>query len=292
MHDQRQDVARFQPHDVGPRAGGYIQDRFFSGLGPREYFFHCMAGREGLVDTAVKTSRSGYLQRCLVKNLEALRVLFDHSVRDCDGAVVQFQYGDDAVDVTRGGCLNRFKFLAENPELVRANLENARRAADTNDTNAEVRGRGVPRTVQLRSLESRVSSGVNEKEKHPETPLTATRATGSTLGVLPEKFADDLDAFLASTHPEYFAPEVTVSSEKKKSSSTKKAKEAKEVPRSLARAAGVSKTEFETLMRLKFLDSLAVPGEAVGCVAAQSVGEPSTQMTLNTFHFARRARPT
>ena len=80
-----------------------------------------MAGREGLVDTAVKTSRSGYLQRCLVKTLEALKVHYDHTVRDCDGAVVQFQYGDDAVDVTRGGCLSQFKFLAENPELARAN---------------------------------------------------------------------------------------------------------------------------------------------------------------------------
>jgi DNA-directed RNA polymerase I subunit RPA1 len=286
----------FQPHDVGPRAGGYIQDRFFSGLRPQEYFFHCMAGREGLVDTAVKTSRSGYLQRCLVKNLEALRVHYDHTVRDCDGAVVQFQYGDDAVDVTRGGCLNQFKFLAENPELVRANLENARRAAGDKTLSASDT---IQKTVQLKSLASRVFSGANEKEKekekekHPETPLTATRATGSTLGVLPEKFADDLDAFLASTHPEYFAPEFSVSSEKKKSKSSstkeKKAKEANAVPeKSLARAAGVSKTEFETLMRLKFLDSLAVPGEAVGCVAAQSVGEPSTQMTLNTFHFAGR----
>jgi DNA-directed RNA polymerase I subunit RPA1 len=60
-----------------------------------------MAGREGLVDTAVKTSRSGYLQRCLVKTLEALKVHYDHTVRDCDGSVVQFQYGDDAVD---GAC--------------------------------------------------------------------------------------------------------------------------------------------------------------------------------------------
>ncbi len=52
----------------------------------QEYYFHCMAGREGLVDTTVKTSRSGYLQRCLVKNLESLRVHYDHTVRDdCDG---------------------------------------------------------------------------------------------------------------------------------------------------------------------------------------------------------------
>ena len=57
-----------------------------------------MSGREGLVDTAVKTSRSGYLQRCLVKHLEALRVHYDYSVRDADGGVVQFMYGEDGVD--------------------------------------------------------------------------------------------------------------------------------------------------------------------------------------------------
>ena len=61
------------------------------GLQPQEYYFHCMAGREGLVDTTVKTSRSGYLQRCMVKNLEALRVHYDCTVRnDCDGSAPCF----------------------------------------------------------------------------------------------------------------------------------------------------------------------------------------------------------
>ena len=64
----------FSPFDPTPRAGGYITDRFLTGIRPQEYYFHCMAGREGLVDTAVKTSRSGYLQRCLVKHLESLSV--------------------------------------------------------------------------------------------------------------------------------------------------------------------------------------------------------------------------
>eukprot|EP00976_Prorocentrum_cordatum_P063321 1177049-Prorocentrum_minimum.AAC.1 len=63
----------FAAFDTGARSGGYIADRFLTGLRPQEYYFHCMSGREGLVDTAVKTSRSGYLQRCLVKNLESLR---------------------------------------------------------------------------------------------------------------------------------------------------------------------------------------------------------------------------
>lgn len=62
----------------------YVEAR--SWLPMQEYYFHCMAGREGLVDTTVKTSRSGYLQRCLIKNLEPLRVHYDHTVRDdCDG---------------------------------------------------------------------------------------------------------------------------------------------------------------------------------------------------------------
>lgn len=57
----------FLPYDPNPRASGYVTDRFISGLRPQDFFFHCMAGREGLIDTAVKTSRSGYLQRCLIK---------------------------------------------------------------------------------------------------------------------------------------------------------------------------------------------------------------------------------
>src|SRR5210317_791894 len=111
----------FAPYDPNPRADGFVMDRFLTGVRPQEYYFHCMAGREGLVDTAVKTARSGYLQRCLVKNLESLKVHYDYTVRDCDGSIVQFQYGEDCVDVTRSGYLQKFEFLAENPELILLN---------------------------------------------------------------------------------------------------------------------------------------------------------------------------
>lgn len=60
----------------------FIADRFLTGLRPQEYYFHCMAGRDGLVDTAVKTARSGYLQRCLIKNLEGLRLHYDSTGED------------------------------------------------------------------------------------------------------------------------------------------------------------------------------------------------------------------
>ena len=78
----------YLPFDPNPRSSGYISDRFISGLRPQEFYFHCMAGREGLIDTAVKTSRSGYLQRCLIKQLESLIVNYDMTVRDNDGSIV------------------------------------------------------------------------------------------------------------------------------------------------------------------------------------------------------------
>lgn len=65
-----------------------------------------------LVDTAVKTSRSGYLQRCLMKNLESLKVNYDCTVRDADGSIIQFQYGEDGVDVHRSSFIGKFKELA------------------------------------------------------------------------------------------------------------------------------------------------------------------------------------
>jgi DNA-directed RNA polymerase I subunit RPA1 len=70
-----------------------------------------MAGREGLIDTAVKTSRSGYLQRCLIKQLESLVVKYDNTVRDSDNSIVSFMYGDDGVDVMNNRFLDRFKFM-------------------------------------------------------------------------------------------------------------------------------------------------------------------------------------
>ena len=104
----------FEPYDPAPIAGGFIQSRYLTGLKPQEYFFHCMAGREGLVDTAVKTSRSGYLQRCLIKHLEGLKVAYDGSVRDADGSVMQFNYGEDSINVQDSSYLRKFDFIAEN----------------------------------------------------------------------------------------------------------------------------------------------------------------------------------
>ncbi len=73
-----------------------------------------MAGREGLIDTAVKTSRSGYLQRCIIKHLESLTVAYDGTVRDSDGSIVQFAYGEDGLDPVHHGSVHNLKLWSDN----------------------------------------------------------------------------------------------------------------------------------------------------------------------------------
>ncbi|TKY53314.1 DNA-directed RNA polymerase I subunit rpa1 [Spatholobus suberectus] len=200
----------FPPWDCSPRAGGFIIDRFLTALHPQEYYFHCMAGREGLVDTAVKTSRSGYLQRCLMKNLECLKVCYDHTVRDADGSIIQFHYGEDGVDVHQTSFITKFEALSTNKELVYSNC--------------------------CRQLD-RSSPYINK---------------------LPDALNRKAENFICD-----------FSLKQRNLGSMKRA-------------------DFLKLMEHKYVSCLAQPGEPVGVLASQSVGEPATQMTLNTFHLAGR----
>jgi len=91
-------LPHFKPDDLGPEARGFISNGFVNGLNPVEMFFHAAAGREGLIDTAVRTSQSGYMQRRLINALQDLRVEYDGSVRLATGEIVQLLYGEDGVD--------------------------------------------------------------------------------------------------------------------------------------------------------------------------------------------------
>ena len=81
-----------------PAAKGFVRNSFFSGLTPPEFIFHAMSGREGLVDTAVKTAETGYMSRRLMKSLEDLSAQYDDTVRNGSSTIVQFQFGDDRLD--------------------------------------------------------------------------------------------------------------------------------------------------------------------------------------------------
>lgn len=94
-------LPHFKKGDLGAEARGFVRSSYKSGLSPTEFFFHSMGGREGLVDTAVRTSRSGYMQRRLINAMEDLKVMQDGSVRNTAGAIIQFSYGEDGVDPAR-----------------------------------------------------------------------------------------------------------------------------------------------------------------------------------------------
>ncbi len=94
-------LPHFDKGDLGADAHGFVKASYKSGLNPTEYFFHSIGGREGLVDTAVRTSQSGYLQRRLVNALQDLEVQYDGSVRETRGVIVQFKYGEDGIDSTK-----------------------------------------------------------------------------------------------------------------------------------------------------------------------------------------------
>jgi len=95
-------ISRTLPHfklnDLSPRARGFVESSYRKGLKPAEFFFHAMGGREGLVDTAVRTSTSGYMQRRLVNALQDMIIENDGTVRNSDKNVIQFRYGDDGID--------------------------------------------------------------------------------------------------------------------------------------------------------------------------------------------------
>ncbi len=88
-------LSHYQEDDLSADAHGFVEHSYTDGLGPREFFFHAMGGREGLVDTAVRTSKSGYLQRRLINALSELEAQYDGTVRDTSDRVVQFEFGED-----------------------------------------------------------------------------------------------------------------------------------------------------------------------------------------------------
>ncbi|KAL3310235.1 DNA-directed RNA polymerase I subunit RPA1 [Cichlidogyrus casuarinus] len=240
----------FPPYDVRPRAGGMCTHRFLSSMPPQELFFHSMAGRDGLIDTAVKTSRSGYLQRSIIKHMEDLTIQYDETVRDAGKNIVQFKYGDDGIDVCQTAFLTGpgIEFYLRNIKLFAARWGNA------NSGNAV-------------SLIGRIKCA-NQMLKMIDT--VAVNSEKRLLEVLPNKKMLKLLKRAAESKSKLQAIDY----------SDKLSGEA-EYPSETAEG-------LRYLMKTKVMLSKAPAGDPVGLIAAQSIGEPSTQMTLNTFHFAGR----
>ena len=105
----------FKPGDLNAEAKGFIGRGYKSGLKPTEYFFHAITGRDSLMDTALRTPKSGYLYRRLANALQDLKVEYDFTVRDANKRIVQFKYGEDGIDVSKseGGVINVERIVKE-----------------------------------------------------------------------------------------------------------------------------------------------------------------------------------
>jgi len=244
-----------------------------------------MAGREGLVDTAVKTSRSGYLQRCLVKHLETLKVAYDHSVRDSDGSVLQFLYGEDGVDVTQSPYLFKFDEMRANFSELKASRTKPFKHFQTNShlvnlgtAPAYLAAKDAMRSGDVKYAAKQLKQLLADSPGDPavDQNIAAISRGIRDGGAKAEGLFDPVQSILTPSH--FFG-------------STSERHE-EELRKYLTQAKGRGQCSdkeveaFAQYMRLKFMQSLAQPGEAVGVIAAQSMGEPSTQMTLNTFHLA------
>ena len=230
----------FRPFETKAIAGGYVASRFLTGVKPQEFYFHCMAGREGLIDTAVKTSRSGYLQRCLIKHLEGIRVHYDNTVRGSDNSIYQFVYGGDALDVTKQKHLYQFDFIAQN------HISFARRlkpylVSDVVDQTAAV--------SHMKKVLKKRDDKKSSKKKRLDPPLSLynpARYMGSTS----EDFASSVNAYVKDNPHRLLAD----------SSFTTRFKK---------RKTPMDPRDFRLLMNHKYMRSLVEPGEAVGLLASQ-----------------------
>ena len=223
----------FQAFDTSARAGGYVANRFLTGIRPQEYYFHCMAGREGLIDTAVKTSRSGYLQRCLIKHLEGVRVHYDHTVRDSDSAVLQFLYGEDSLDVTRSRHLTDFDFAATNHESLI--------------------NRYKPGAIDGKVIIDEAVEWTKKALKKPAKydPALSKFSPSRYLGSMSERYAKDLKQYMEDNKLGFIQP---------------RKGEAKSSP---YMAEKIPEKAFAQLARTMYMRGLVDPGEAVGLLASQ-----------------------
>jgi DNA-directed RNA polymerase I subunit RPA1 len=328
----------FAPYDPNPRADGFVMDRFLTGIRPQEYYFHCMAGREGLVDTAVKTSRSGYLQRCLVKHLEELKVCYDFTVRNGEGCVVQFLYGEDGLDPTQCSYLDcsskSLEFFARNHKSLKA------RNPVLPDSSIDIAAASASRSVAIKKTDSSALLSVGSfvlarKLRVGNKWVRGALCTGwfdavitkkrdkegtfdlkylkdgcqakkvpveidfGTCGGVIQPAASSICELIKSavadpivSTPNYGNDVYRLGSSgcclsEKVAGTLSEAMHGEKSLRDAMKSADVSKKELGSLIAAKYSMALCAPGEAVGSIAAQSVGEPSTQMTLNTFHLGR-----
>ncbi|KAH6960758.1 hypothetical protein DER45DRAFT_170532 [Fusarium avenaceum] len=305
-------LPHFTKDDYSPEARGFVENSYLRGLTPSEFFFHAMAGREGLIDTAVKTAETGYIQRRLVKALEDLSARYDGTVRNSLGDIVQFLYGEDGLDAMiiekqKLGILNmsnsafekKYRLdLANPPDWFRHDYEFGNELTGDRASMSLLDEEWEALRYDRKRI--RLINQSKGNEEMMQLPLNITRIIESAKRVFNVKANDR-----SNLRPSDVIPGVRNMLENMKivRGTDEISLEADANASILFKALLRSRLAFKEVVKEHRLNKLAFdyilgelqnrwdrafvnPGEMVGVLAAQSIGEPATQMTLNTFHFA------
>ncbi|KAI1089999.1 beta and beta-prime subunits of DNA dependent RNA-polymerase [Rostrohypoxylon terebratum] len=271
-------------------AKGFVRNSFYTGLLPTEFLFHAISGREGLVDTAVKTAETGYMSRRLMKSLEDLSTQYDDTVRTSGGSVVQFQFGADRLDpVDMEGEAVPVNFTRTWSHAENITWDNSERALlpfEITELSESILQKERDR-YQRRSLlhGELLDYTINEKD-NPELidEHDGARKFLKKVTEFMEQLAKRLANFRASAglDPLLEKPSGSLAAiyEEEKGALSRLASER------VVKISERTARKFIELCLEKYSKAQVEPGHAVGAVGAQSIGEPGTQMTLKTFHFA------
>jgi DNA-directed RNA polymerase II subunit RPB1 len=308
-------LPHFTKYDDTPKARGFVEKSFIEGLSPEDLFFHAMAGRVGLIDTAVKTSKTGYIQRRLIKGLEDLKVEYDMSVRNNKNKIVQFRYGDDGIDTVNVES-QKIPLVEKSTEDIYAHyfldLSNDDNPY-TDNVKKDLKNMKIVNKIKTKCkyyIDMMLSSKEdiikhvfkNFRESSVSLPVSFKHIINNIHGIQCKNLEEDKKDNLVDISPlEYFELlEGTMSRLKMIYYSPPTM--LFEVmyyyylsPQDILLVRKFTKASITLMLEIiekMYKKSIVAPGEMVGMIAAQSIGEPTTQLTLNTFHNAGVASKT
>jgi DNA-directed RNA polymerase II subunit RPB1 len=301
-------LSYFHQNDDSAQARGFVSNSYMRGAGPLEFIFHNMASREGLIDTAIKTAESGYVQRKLIKALEDAMVKYDCTVRGANDDIIQYVYGDNGIDtikqseheikmVSCGNIELGKRYVLSNADLKK--FKNYTEADNKKYLNKLIKMRNTLRESYTIFTQNYMS--MNELFMLPVNLYriisnNQTNGTKTTNDLKPQYILDRLDQLLDYNYTQIMCMSKTEGNNPKsiKYKDERQAKTTFEIglheylcPKKCIIDYKLTKKQFDIIIDEilnNFNGAVIQPGEMVGVVAAQSIGEPITQMTLNTFH--------
>jgi DNA-directed RNA polymerase II subunit RPB1 len=300
-------LPHYAKYDDTPVARGFVESSYINGLSPQELFFHAMGGRVGLIDTAVKTSTTGYIQRRLIKGLEDLMVSYDMTVRNNKNKIVQFAYGDDNIDTTKVES-QLLPIVTMSTQDIHAHFIVPE---ETNTTKtlgniflknvltrykkqmSEMKERTLSQAMFMIEMRDKIIKRVfkGKGDTTVNCPVAFTYIINNIQGqtnismtslvdITPLEALQLIDQCYINLEKLFYSPPTVL---------FKTLFYYYLSPKELLVVKRFNKNALQLLLdtiTINFKRAIVAPGEMVGMIAGQSIGEVSTQMTLNTFHFA------